>query len=64
MKRALFAESDVTYLEVQLEGYAGWQPAETVNQTLLNRYFAKLADAKIRGRHLKKPNANTYPGIY
>lgn len=64
LKRALFAESDVNYLEVQLEGYAGWQPAETVNQTLLNRYFAKLADAKIRGRHLKKPNANTYPGIY
>ena len=50
LKRALYAESDVTYLEVKMDGFAGWQPAETVNQTVLNRYFAKLADGTIRRR--------------
>jgi len=49
----LYAESDVSYLEVKMDGFAGWQPAETVNQTVLNRYFAKLADGTIRRRRPK-----------
>ena len=53
LKRALYAESDVCYLEVKMDGFAGWQPAETVNQTVLNRYFAKLADGTIRRRRLQ-----------
>ena len=53
LKRALYAESDVCYLEVKMDGFAGWQPAETVNQTVLNRYCAKLADGTIRRRRLQ-----------
>ncbi|CAJ1402387.1 unnamed protein product [Effrenium voratum] len=54
LKRALHAEGDVCHLEVRLAGFGSWQPACTVGQEMLARYFANLADANIRRRRQKR----------
>ncbi|CAK9073030.1 Retrovirus-related Pol polyprotein from transposon TNT 1-94 [Durusdinium trenchii] len=50
LRRALRTEGDVQYLEIQMEGHGNWQPAATVHEETLRRYFATLADGNIRRR--------------
>ncbi|CAJ1338621.1 unnamed protein product, partial [Effrenium voratum] len=52
LRKALHRPDDVQHLEVQYEGYAGWQPASTVSEAHLEQYFARKAHAKIMGRRL------------
>lgn len=50
LKRALHKAQDVCHLEVQLKGFGSWQPACTIPESLLSKYFASLADKNIRHR--------------
>lgn len=52
LRRALRTEGDVQYLEIQMEGHGNWQPAATVHEETLRRYFATLADGNIRRRRV------------
>ena len=52
LKRALHKAQDVCHLEVQLKGFGSWQPACTVPESLLSKYFASPADKNIRHRSL------------
>ena len=50
LKRALHSQGDVCHLEIQMQGHGGWQPACTVKEEALAKYFASQADRNIRRR--------------
>ena len=50
LKKALHTDGDVCHFEVQLEGFRGWQPACTIKEEVLAKYFASQADKNIRRR--------------
>jgi len=50
LKKALHTDGDVCHFEIQLEGFRGWQPACTIKEEVLAKYFASQADKNIRRR--------------
>ena len=50
LKRALHSQGDACHLEIQMQGHGGWQPACTVKEEALAKYFASQADRNIRRR--------------
>ena len=55
LRRALHSGDDYGHLEVRLDGCSDrWQPAITVDEGKLQAYFAKLADARIQQRRLRR----------
>ena len=53
LQRALHGPDDVQFLQVQMEGFGGWQPASTVPEEQLTKYFAKQAHEKIMLRRFR-----------
>ena len=51
LKKALHSPGDVCFLEVQMSGYRSWQPACTVPELALAKYFAERASRNIETRN-------------
>lgn len=50
LKKALHSPGDVCFLEIQMSGYRSWQPACTIPEAALAKYFAERASHNIETR--------------
>lgn len=50
LKKALHSPGDVCFLEIEMSGYRGWIPANTVPEEALAKYFAEGASRNIEMR--------------
>ena len=50
LKKALHSPGDVCFLEIEMSGYRGWIPANTVPEAALAKYFAEGASRNIEMR--------------
>ena len=54
LRKALHTDGDVCHFEVQLSGFRGWQPACTIDESVLAQHFACQADSNIRRRRERR----------